>query len=273
MKDFISTELLESLVRKGLCYKEIGKKVGISRDAVVYIFRKRGIKNRPSKSRPTKFKLNNGYFSEINSAKKAYILGFLYADGYNQETCGTVQLTLNDQDKYILYEIGEELFDGNISILKRTKSSHGLFLYSKELSADLKNKGCHQNKSLTLKFPTRVQVPEKYISHFIRGIFDGDGCISIHDSRPKNGLRAAVRIAGTEDIVFNISDIFNKIGIVNYFYKPKAANVQYICISSLENVRKVYDYIYDNAEIFLSRKKEKFEKFFKMKGEQNAKYL
>lgn len=38
---------------------------------------------------------------------------------------------------------------------------------------DLINLGCVPNKSLILKFPTFDIVPEKYMSHFIRGYFDG----------------------------------------------------------------------------------------------------
>ena len=43
-----------------------------------------------------------------------------------------------------------------------------LACYSKKSYTDLINKGCGINKSLILKFP---------VSHFIRGYFDGDGCV------------------------------------------------------------------------------------------------
>lgn len=51
-------------------------------------------------------------------------------------------------------------------------------IYSTELAADLIKLGCFQNKSLILEFPTEKQVPRELIHHFMRGYFDGDGCIS-----------------------------------------------------------------------------------------------
>lgn len=52
-----------------------------------------------------------------------------------------------------------------------------LACYSKKSYTDLINKGCGINKSLILKFPDETQVPQNLISHFIRGYFDGDGCV------------------------------------------------------------------------------------------------
>ena len=49
-----------------------------------------------------KYSLNKEYFKSIDTQEKAYILGFLYADGYNQETKNQIRLTLQKQDKDIL---------------------------------------------------------------------------------------------------------------------------------------------------------------------------
>ena len=48
-------------------------------------------------------------------------------------------------------------------------------IYNKELCQDLINYGCVQNKSFCLKYPL---IPYNLNRHFIRGYFDGDGCIS-----------------------------------------------------------------------------------------------
>jgi len=49
-----------------------------------------------------KYSLNENYFDEIDTSNKAYILGFLYADGYNNRINNTVVLSLFKQDREIL---------------------------------------------------------------------------------------------------------------------------------------------------------------------------
>ena len=52
-----------------------------------------------------------------------------------------------------------------------------LKISNKHIGNSLINKGCIPKKSLILEFPNLSQVPKFLIRHFIRGYFDGDGCI------------------------------------------------------------------------------------------------
>lgn len=67
--------------------------------------------------------------------------------------------------------------DNKISFRAKQKA-YRIAIYSKELALDLIKLGCFQNKSLILKFPTEQQVPKHLIHHFMRGYFDGDGCVT-----------------------------------------------------------------------------------------------
>ncbi len=51
---------------------------------------------------------------------------------------------------------------------------------SKKLYYALEKYGLHPNKSLTIKFP---KIPKKYLADFIRGYFDGDGCVYLEMCR------------------------------------------------------------------------------------------
>ena len=53
----------------------------------------------------SKYPFNIHFFDEINTEEKAYILGFLYADGYNMEERNTVAISLKKEDSYILERI------------------------------------------------------------------------------------------------------------------------------------------------------------------------
>ena len=48
---------------------------------------------------------------------------------------------------------------------------------SVEMCQDLTNLGAVRAKSLLIEFPDENIVPEKLMPHFIRGYFDGDGCV------------------------------------------------------------------------------------------------
>lgn len=73
---------------------------------------------------------------------------------------------------------------------------------------DISTLGAIKNKSLTLTFPSDDIVPKKFKRDFIRGYFDGDGCIwngkrkkmVVKDSASKTGFR--------ERIVHNVKFTF-----------------------------------------------------------------
>ena len=121
--------------------------------------------------------LNTDYFKVIDTEKKAYILGFFYADGYNNEDFGIIEFTQKECRIDILQKIKVELnSDVDIKLYNGSRA-YVLNVCSKDMSQDLKKCGAPKNKAHILKFPDNSIVPDELIPHFIRGYFDGDGCI------------------------------------------------------------------------------------------------
>ncbi|MEK6881079.1 MAG: hypothetical protein AABY22_15780, partial [Nanoarchaeota archaeon] len=125
--------------------------------------------------------------------------------------------------------------------------------------------------SLILKFPTENQVPENLISHFIRGIFDGDGSIYIC-KRPKNTRNprkggdksltfvGGFNITGSKDICLSIKKILESNNIeTNLGTRFKSF---YISTAGTFKILKIYNYLYKDSTVFLKRKKDKFEEIF-----------
>ena len=67
------------------------------------------------------------FFDEINTQEKAYVLGFLFADGYNYEKRGVVSLSLQEKDKEILDKISKSGYESLSS-----KEKEFLFKMSKK---------------------------------------------------------------------------------------------------------------------------------------------
>ena len=128
-----------------------------------------------------KYNYNENYFEKIDSPEKAYCLGFWYADGYVETSPNhVISIAQIDLQKDILEKIAHE-FGSDKPIYER-KHEKGRIFYvlqfnGEKLTSDLIKLGCTTNKSLTLQFPTYKIVPIEFMSHFIRGYFDGDGCI------------------------------------------------------------------------------------------------
>lgn len=77
-----------------------------------------------------------------------------------------------------------------------------------ELCEDLEKLGGIKNKSLVLNFPTSSIVPDYLLNHFIRGYFDGDGCIW-NGKRKKMIVKDTSRPEGfRERIVHNVKFTF-----------------------------------------------------------------
>lgn len=211
-----------------------------------------------------KYTYNENYFNKVDSKDKAYFLGLLYADGniYLGENAkkqrNRIQITLMDEDKYILQKFLNCL--GSNSIMYPDKKVYTkLILDNKQLCNDLIKLGCTPNKCFTIKFPNLDIVPEEFLSHFIRGFFDGDGCVSINSK----GYMSA-NFTSNEEFILDLKKILNRIGIKSYkFYKRyKERNISSgsTTIGSRKSLKLLYEYMYKDADgLYLKRKEEKLK--------------
>lgn len=53
------------------------------------------------------YKVNENYFEKIDTPEKAYILGFFYADGYNNQETGVLEFVQKEERIDILEQIKE----------------------------------------------------------------------------------------------------------------------------------------------------------------------
>jgi hypothetical protein len=210
-----------------------------------------------------KYSLNEQYFKDIDTEDKAYYLGYLYADGYVSIKRNSVTLTLQEEDLPIIEKF-KDVINTNKPIYTikppkkflHRKVLKTLMIVNKYFYKHLIDKGCLNNKSFILEFPT--QVPDNLIHHFIRGYFDGDGCIWY-----KNGKNPCVEIVGTEMFLTCLQDLLiNKIGLnktkLSCRFPNRNNTTRTLRFSSKKDVQNFKDFIYSNATIYLERKKTKF---------------
>ena len=108
----------------------------------------------------------------------AYWLGVLFADGFVSSKSKSLQIGLRCSDAQQIYKFASVIQSTySIGYFKR-KTPFCVVqtaIYSSILYKDLFDLGCVDRKSLCLQWPTYL--PQEFSNHFIRGYFDGDGCI------------------------------------------------------------------------------------------------
>lgn len=211
------------------------------------------------------YKIDQNYFKIIDNKEKAYFLGIFYADGNNYITDKIKQasLELMLEDVKIIEILKNKLqTDKPIKFRKakidknnfRIKERCGLILSNKQICKDLHKHGCVPNKTFKLKFPSKKTLAEEFYSSFIRGYFDGDGCISISE---RNKIKSS--ICGYHPFIFSLYKILKKQNLNVKFYKNKRINsFSELYIQGAKDNINFYNYLYDDSELFLNRKKEKF---------------
>lgn len=224
------------------------------------------------KSKYGKYFVNQNYFNKIDNEFKAYWLGFLYADGCvrNKRVNGKSEFSLSvalcREDEAHLKKFLDSIqsdspISHNSSILKNYNKiyySSKINICNKKIVEDLERLGCVQNKTLIIKFPSYDIVPKKLIRHFIRGFFDGDG--SIHINLEKRTVR--VGITGMENILNRINDIFYKDLKIDRKKIQRKDNIFQVSWGSIFDCHKIYEYLYNNCNIYLDRKLEKFNTLY-----------
>lgn len=195
-----------------------------------------------------KWHINQDYFKTWSN-NMAYMLGFWFADGciYGGKM---FDITTHANDKYIIKKFAEELeYEGPI-IDYVDRQAARLNFSCVVIYNDLKRLGGTERKSLTAKFPNNI--PKEYLSDFIRGYFDGDGCVySIKGKRLNTSF-----CSGSKEFLDQLLLILKQeAGVTGGYYNSQNKTISFGKADSL----KIGQYIYkNNPKLFLKRKKDKF---------------
>lgn len=211
-----------------------------------------------------KYKVNTTYFNQIDTHEKAYWLGFLFADGYQNGY--EVIINLGAKDSKML-EYFLEAVESTTCVKTRDRNQASVRIGSIEICRDLNRHGCVQAKSLILPAPSNVA--EEFLPSLVRGYFDGDGCVT----KPSHtgNVKVSIHCAGDEfrNWLFSyLRDTVNIKGVTN----PPSQSGRNICISNLQGIREFYALIYDNAteKTSFARKQSRFLEAFRIKEERGV---
>jgi intein-encoded DNA endonuclease-like protein len=252
------------LYKSGMSVLKIEKQLGISESTIYRSLWSRNIPRTAKNMINRKHIVNEEYFNNIDSEKKAYFLGLLFADGTND---GRKKLTirLQEEDGYILTVLKDEISPTNKLLYLKSRCDNckpqlSLDIYSGNLCRNLSNIGCIPKKSKGMDFPNII--PNEYLNHFVRGYFDGDGSVNVKD---KNGKYSRVFVASFTSCYSFLKVLKEKLEILGF--KISKINMDgrndYTAsfnIHGFKNLESFYDWMYKDSTVFLKRKELKFKK-------------
>lgn len=208
--------------------------------------------------------LNQNIFDEINTEEKAYWLGFLFADGNLSSKGYYIRLNLSSNDKSHMEKL-RKFLNYECEIKDYKNKGNGISRISvsnKHLWETLKSKGCVPNKSLILKFPLKVFENHKnLIRHFIRGYWDGDGCLTYRDKEKK---RPEVNVISTNEFLMEMQKYLPVKQKENIPIKHKGNDVIRTWTCEGKSALNVAEYLYKETNVYLDRKYEKYLEFVEL---------
>jgi len=228
------------------------------------ILEQSGVELRTNDEAIHKYHCNYHYFDQIDTPNKAYILGFLYADGcnYMNDKSATYhwQIELQRQDADILRDMMAEIeYDGKLREVThhytdRPDTESVMFYVCNHHMCDALNRaGVHPHKTYTTTWPEWL--PDHLVPHFIRGLLDGDGCITTH----KN-----TSIAGTRGLIEPMQKVIERlIGITMSLYQFSNPGGTVDCRISGSSAKRFLDWIYADADLKLKRKYDRYVSMWK----------
>ena len=184
-------ELIDEFNSGTPIYKLVHK-YGFHKNALAKIINSNG-----GNTTPVSF--NVSFFDNIDTEEKAYWLGFLCADGAVSSSDNGVELSLQLLDACHLYKYKAALSSKSSIRLDFKIGRCRISVCNKYFKQALINNGCTSKKSLTLKFQCKdIEENPKLKVAFIRGYFDGDGCLThTYSDTKKKRFTVSCRFVGT----------------------------------------------------------------------------
>lgn len=185
-KQYIKNEYVE----KDRTLKELAAEFQVQPQSIRNLLRKLDLPITNKKIRD--YPRNSKYFDRIDTHEKAYWLGMFYADGSVSSNHNTIALSLKDKEHVQKFQKSIGAINNKIAAVEDNRFLKECVWYifsinDKGLHDALISWGCVPNKTYATELHL-PNIPKEFYYDFIRGYFDGDGCIMFSKSQNKYRL-------------------------------------------------------------------------------------
>ncbi len=217
--------------------------------------------------------VNDGYFKTIDTQEKAYWLGFLWADGSISKTAkrasgpNRLRVTQKAAEKAHLEQLRDIIGPDYELVPTHVGTPHQGFqldINCRPLCASLEQLG-YGPKDVRVHIPP---IRKSLHRHFMRGYFDGDGCLSLYTQtmRGCTVLKQEWSLTGNRTLMAKMKMLLEDeagttptVQLKPYKHSPGTASLRY---GKKADIAALHEYLYKNATVYLESKHQKFVEFF-----------
>lgn len=218
----------------------------------------------------------NENFFKVWSAPMAYTLGLIYADGAiidSRVSSRTCYLLISNNDVDLLNQVRKAMSSTHRldfrPAIKRDfghgktylcKPSYRLRIGNKLIYSDLLTFGLHPRKSLSIKVPN---IPDSFFPHFLRGYFDGDGCVNIYSRKAGQAIQV-VFTSGSLKFLEELNVLLCNILRVSLKHTPYQSGAYRLAYKASEAM-SVLKFMYQELDSspYLKRKYGKYQEYLR----------
>lgn len=255
-------EQIINLYQNKFTIDEISQKVNICQPLISKLLKENDIPILDTRKAAQKYYFNEHFFDIIDTPEKAYFLGLMYADGNVSSSDNSVTIELQKKDKEILDKLNNILKNTKPLIYLKSKMVgiyqsqpiYRLQLISKYFKEMCFKVGLVPRKAAKIKWPSGI-ISGDLLNHFLRGYFDGDGCICFAPSCKRWIVHLCCK---NEGFIDSIKEYLKTKGIDSN--KQKGSGVFNMTIHRKDEQVKFINLIYKDSDLYLTRKYEKCQK-------------
>lgn len=274
-KKIIPKEILNEIIdkyNKGTSILKLSKEYPYSDKIISRHLKENGIEIKGNSFYQSKYHFNESFFDKIDNQYKAYWLGFIFADGFiskSKHGRESIGISISKQDENHLHKFKEHI--NSTYPIHTYKVTQGfkigaeyvrILMRSNRAIYKLKEYGVDYKKSFNCKFPSEDIVPIYLMNHFIRGYFDGNGSLKLHGST-KFTQDFSIAFCGTKEMMKGIQKYIpiDKEIKLRQRHPGRNNNNYDLEIGGRLQVKRILEYIYSDAEVYLDRKYERYQYF------------
>ena len=272
------------LYTKGISTTKMADIISMGQGDISKYLKDNDVSLRPTDFYNRRYTVDHDYFEVIDTHDKAYILGLLAADGYVEDKKHTVNIGLQERDKYCLEWVNSCLGSNAPIKLSQKKNNlpHGkngfnhrqdhykMTVCSPKMQKDLSKYGIvHRKTWCNQSMPV---LDDEFLGAYLLGYCDGDGYVGFYNRNrtiiKKHSVQKVMRtdcrwsIILLDKMAHELQEILqNKFAIKTQInkccgkYSIPLVNIQ---SSAAESLIKLYHLMYDNVNFCMKRKHDKF---------------
>lgn len=249
-----------SLYLSGQSMTDISIKYGCSNIVIKRILDDYHIEIRTNSKAHQKWSANYKYFNKIDNMNKAYLLGFICADGWITDA-NVLGIEVKSSDRALI-DFFQKQLETEKPIIDKGKSVN-LTLQDKQMCDKIKEYSILPRKSLNLNLSDVIKLSnltEEQTKAFLLGYFDGDG--GIYEQKTNNYYQYSFSITGTIETCQYYRQYFDNIGFLtkrhlddknNYTYQVGGKNQVNRALSKLYSIKDQLTFYYERKFLIYSK--------------------